>query len=221
MEDDGEKYLEPIIDDANIRSVLNEAGFVKIAGKYYKFTYETVFVSEKLSDLEVGNASRIANVESIEVERSNGESMRRPNEDCREDYTKRIYIGRFFGKKRYRNIDCRFRGRLWTTNIGNLYSGIGANTTHYVKTAGIWYRDNAPMLRLKYDVTFTQYTSTYGSLTSTESFDSGERSNERRIDETFEFCVNYSCNFSFDNANSYHSGRGDAGNNFWSCNLNI
>jgi hypothetical protein len=219
VEENGDKYLEPIIDDVNIRSVLNDAGFLKIAGKYYKFTYETVFISDRLMDLKAGNSSRVGDVEAIEVDRGNGESMRMPNEDCRQDYVKRVKISNW--PRIYRNIDCRFRGRLWTTNIGALYSGIGANTTHYVKTAGVWFRDNAPMLRLKYDVNYTQYTPLYGNIPLTDSFDSGEKSNERRIDETFQFCVSVSCTFSFDNANSYHSGRGDAGNNFWSCSLNM
>ncbi|WKV10647.1 hypothetical protein [Marivirga harenae] len=211
VENNGEKYLEPIIDDANIRTVLNEKGILKIANRYYKFTYETVYISKDFSDLDAENSMRTANVETIDVVRGNGDTMRRPNEDCRQDYQKKTWL---------RTLDCRFRGRLWTTNIGSLYSGIGANTTHYVKKAGIWYRDKAPMLRLKYDVNYTQSTP-YGNIPLTDSFDSGEENDVRRIDETFEFCLNASCEFSFDDATSYHSGRGDAGNNFWSCNLNI
>ncbi|SMG35172.1 hypothetical protein SAMN05661096_02309 [Marivirga sericea] len=218
VEDNGEKYLEPIVDDVNIRSVVNESGIVKIGKKYYKFTYERVFISEKLSDLENNTTGRLSNVETIEVIRGSGESLRMPNEDCRQDYTKRVKISNW--PRIYRNINCRFRGRLWTVNIGSIYSGIGANSTHYVKTAGVWFRDKAPMLRLEYDVDYIQYFPTAGNIYLTDSFDSGEKSNVRRIDETFQFCVNASCNFSFDSADSYHSGRGDAGNS-WGCNLNI
>ena len=188
VEVDGEKYAEPIIEDKYIRSILNQEGIVKIGGEFTKVTYEKIYKSDDLTSFDNGDiqSRNLNGLKVINVERSNSAlNQRMPSEDCRTDYNRRIRISRW--PRLYRTLNFRFRGRIWSIDAGTFYTGIGANSTHYLKTAGIWYRDKAPRLSLEYSVTYTQYFQGNPILTTTESYNSGTKYNTRRIDETFSF----------------------------------
>lgn len=198
------------IDDDIMASLVNQDGLLYIGNDAFKVTYNNLIritdgVNRGADLRHIYSTAEIKNQPNVEIQhverrilnstlKSKVSAVGR-DETCYRDYTQR--------SPKRKN---RLKGEIWSTDLGALYSSIGARTRHQERILGAWFADKIPQIRL---IVTGQVQQLYGApppIVEDINFDTGILYNSSGESNTFQFCIGVPCEFTINYMTTTHWG---------------